>query len=622
MIVCHVGGSSQSVAVEALELADLGSQSAVVSGTPNTNFNSFINIVQQLRLDCFGVAVMTEGREVSYLIGLLSRTPSAVAHAFCCRARLLLSRTPSAVAHAFCCRKRLLLSRTPSAVAHAFCCRARLLLSRTPSAVAHAFCCRKRPLLSRTPSAVANALCCRARPLLSRTPSAVANAFCCRARLLLSRTPSAVANALCCRARLLLSQTPSAVANAAMNRQFTFSSSQELLNFVAPEITSETVNEQNRAQCQLVVRLDHLLKCHPRGRKSKLNLNFEEEWLKLCKLQPNMPYDDWWEELQKDNQAGWPDGLKTDVKCIGKAFRNLPLLWKLCQYPGLSKFFLQPHYYGKLLQFALRWQEPHVEQGHTFVSEAKEDEFGKGQQPLNDQPRQEESGNLKRPNDGESPRSKRVCLQPKQQETPEGHDITTMLVEDATSPSVSKHCQELRTLTNFGQQPVIGKAPVPTQQCFKGSKLVWNNQPQRSDDYSTKFIYLGQSDCSERLDCVIEYGWSPFSIHQFLRNEKYLVETDGVVFYHKISPHSVDKVPFKDLIDIMKRSETWKKQRLDCGGTECFVIQMRRGDPLCESDAEPDAPVFSIKCIVPREEAPEKSPVLWGQVHGEQHIRT
>lgn len=52
-----IGGSSQSVAVKALELADLGSQSVVVLGTRNTNFNSFINTV---RLDCFGVAVMTE----------------------------------------------------------------------------------------------------------------------------------------------------------------------------------------------------------------------------------------------------------------------------------------------------------------------------------------------------------------------------------------------------------------------------------------------------------------------------------------------------------------------------------------------------------------------------------
>ncbi|KAH7548722.1 hypothetical protein J3E72DRAFT_273790 [Bipolaris maydis] len=359
-----------------------------------------------------------------------------------------------------------------------------------------------------------------------------------------------------------------------MGRPFIFASSQAFFDFVEPAILPETLVKQSGAQRLLVQRFGHLLQCVPREKKTRLKTDFEEEWANLLNLEPKQGYDHWWDELKKNGQSSWPKGLKEDIIHIGEAFGNVQLLWRLSQYPDFTKFFAQPHYYGKLLRFVLTWEKPHTEQEHTSANETKGDELGRANQSLNAQPRREGSGSVKRPNDGESPEGKRVCLQPKQQDTPEGHDITTMLVEDATSPSVSKHCQELRTLTNFGQQPIIGKAPLPTQQCFKGSKLVWNNQPQRSNDYSTKFIYLGQSDCSERLDCVIEYGWSPFSIHQFLRNEKYLVETDGVVFYHKISPHSVDKVPFKDLIDIMKRSETWKKQRLDCGGTECFVIQM------------------------------------------------
>ena len=56
-----VGGSSWLVKVEALELADLGSQSVVVLGSHDTSFNSLVNTVQQLRRDCLGVVVMTKG---------------------------------------------------------------------------------------------------------------------------------------------------------------------------------------------------------------------------------------------------------------------------------------------------------------------------------------------------------------------------------------------------------------------------------------------------------------------------------------------------------------------------------------------------------------------------------
>ncbi|KAI1533455.1 hypothetical protein PtrSN002B_010348 [Pyrenophora tritici-repentis] len=134
--------------------------------------------------------------------------------------------------------------------------------------------------------------------------------------------------------------------------------------------------------------------------------------------------------------------------------------------------------------------------------------------------------------------------------------------------------------------------------------LMWNRQVRTPEDLSTHFEYLGQSDVPGTSDCCLEYCWSGYSAMALLSDEETAKMIDPVYWYGEISLSCIEKVPFKDLKDSMKRSAMWETQSKDCKVSKCFTIRLRRLGAQLHGQVTPIANVY---CIVPKKDAPK----LW-----------
>ena len=164
--------------------------------------------------------------------------------------------------------------------------------------------------------------------------------------------------------------------------------------------------------------------------------------------------------------------------------------------------------------------------------------------------------------------------------------------------------QEPRMFTSPGQ-PAAVETSAPVEPHPMIHKLILNRQAPTADGLSTEFEYCGQSDRLGTSDVVVEYSWTGFSAVTVAQDGKHLIEDDDVFYYYKLSPSSIERVPFKDLTNSMKRSETWKKQSQDCEGSECFILKLRKLNIPGLYHSIPET--ACVRCVVPREEAPKRT---------------
>ncbi|KAA8623698.1 hypothetical protein PtrV1_05004 [Pyrenophora tritici-repentis] len=122
---------------------------------------------------------------------------------------------------------------------------------------------------------------------------------------------------------------------------------------------------------------------------------------------------------------------------------------------------------------------------------------------------------VKRPNDGESPERKRVCLQSGKPDTNGVNEIAS--TEHAIFTSVSRPDQEPYMPTSSDQFASVGTS-APMEPLSTIHKLILNREDPESSDLSTNFVYWGQSDVCGTSDCCLEYSWTGFSAVKLLRD--------------------------------------------------------------------------------------------------------
>ncbi|KAF5844008.1 hypothetical protein GGP41_000394 [Bipolaris sorokiniana] len=400
-----------------------------------------------------------------------------------------------------------------------------------------------------------------------------------------------------------------------LSSPFMFGSPQAFANFVSPE----KKNEQNDAQNQLCARLQYLLSRTAQSKKKRFDSDMEKKWNDLLSTRLMSGYEEWWKDLKHKEI---PSVIEKDVMMLGEAFGDKEWAWRLSRYPNIDQISKQLRDYGNLLLFVMRRYsatEGYIKQGHIPVNGTREDETSGGKQPLDVQPACEGSANepsnavgnivsnAKRSSNGEnlngeSPSRKRICLQSEQSKTSEVDNTTSK--NHAVSTLVSGTGQEQHMSTSSGQKTDIVMIPAPTIPSFKPCKLLWNTQTQTSSGLSLTFQYCGQSTCDRTGDRVVEYLWSGYSAINFISYTKHELEDDEVTLYYRILPDWLDQLPFKDLTDSIRRSETWK-QRQDDKRSGCLTIQLAKSHVPQLNGSSPFLHSARIKCTVSRADAPE-----------------
>ncbi|KAJ6191836.1 hypothetical protein J3E72DRAFT_380016 [Bipolaris maydis] len=552
---------------------------------------------------------------------LLAQILPARTNTPCSRNHSLLAQSLPARTNTPCSRKYSLLAQILPARANTPCSHKYSLLAQSLPARTNTPCSHKYSLLAQILSARANTPCSRNHSLLAQILPARANTPCSRKYSLLAQILPARAITPCSHKYSLLAQilparaiTPcshkySLLAQSLPARAITMASAfgdrQAFMDFLGPKDTSVTEQtKKNRAQKNLLARIVSLDSRPIRVRDPKRNQNpgdFEITWNDLQETTVKGSFDDWWDHLIKKESLS---GVEKDAILLGEAFEDKGLAWRFHRFPKIDGIIKHASNYSVLLRVVIGWDpdtKGRSEQGHAPISRLRED------QPAREGPADVCSNPVsnvlgKHTEDGESPAKKRICLRPERPNTTHANEIEIIPTENtpASGPS-QKPCMP----TSSGQKIDITKVTAPTISSFKFCKLIWNAQTEASSGLSLMFQYCGQSTCGKTGDCVVEYLWSGYSAIDFIKSTKHELEEDEVTWYYKILPDWIDRLPFEDLTDSIKRSKTWE-QRQDDKWPGCLNFQLEKSHVYQLSGSSPSPLSARIKCTISSADAPEK----------------
>jgi hypothetical protein len=334
---------------------------------------------------------------------------------------------------------------------------------------------------------------------------------------------------------------------------YTFESGQKFLQFLRPDDSDETLKLlQNRAQCRLSLRIGQLLQNNQTRKRYKLDTDHEKNWIKVLAAEPKGGYDLWWNKLKEETKLS---DVEEDAICLGDAFGNKKMAWRLTQYPSVEKFVASPYYYSRLLIFVIKSdsaedraaQHP-IEQGHTSINKTREDQLGGTIPPLNPQPTckgpANECGNIvgdltvvqeapqrngKRPNVEDIHESKRICLESGQSYTHGANDA--MLAKDAVSTSIPVPDQDRYMYT--GPEHSAGvETPAPTGRRSTIHSLMLVPQAPTIEDISPNSEYLDQTGSAEPMrndGSALDRHTSTHEYNVYHVREDKLIQTPGIL---------------------------------------------------------------------------------------------